>query len=132
MQVPPHFERLSLWLRGQHRSVERVESEQCNATHLVSTAEYELGRLRRELRGLALEPDSGIASLSEVDMLATKVAPQQSTLTIEREYEGLNQGEDSLLAAQAKKTRGRDSRKKRAKREKASRAQSHNLSSDAA
>jgi len=84
LQVKTQFERLSMWLQRQHRSVERVKIEQNAATHLISTAEYELGLLRRELGGLALEPDNGIARLSDIDILAAKVMPQPDPQELEK------------------------------------------------
>ena len=64
MEGSSQFERVSAWLRGQKRSIERVELGQQSAAELISTAEYELGCILRDLEGHELEAGQGIANLA--------------------------------------------------------------------
>jgi len=116
-----------MWLQRQHRSVERVKIEQNSATHLIATAEYELGLLRRELGGLALEPDNGIAQLSDIDILAAKAMTQPDP-------QGLEKTGDVAKVAAENQQQQKDGQVevKKTQRLKAKAHQLQDLSSDAA
>lgn len=111
MGASTQFERLSAWLRGQQRSVERVNLGQASAKDLVGTAEYELLRLRDELNGVLLDsvrPSSG-PDVGQADQVlvgtASLVGEDASAAMVEVEREA------GASAEPARASRGRGPRR---------------------